>query len=177
MDLPDKTYEIIYADPPWQYKDRALAGERGAGCKYKIMDIKDIQALPVPRIAAENSVLFLWATFPLIDEALTTLAGWGFMYKTAAFVWVKLNKRQPTPFWGMGNWTRANAEVCLLGIKGNPKRVNAGVHQVIMTPREEHSKKPDEARRRIVQLLGDRPRIELFARQTAAGWDSWGDEL
>jgi N6-adenosine-specific RNA methylase IME4 len=87
------------------------------------------------------------------------------------------NKSGKGNFWGMGRWTRANAEVCLLGTKGKPKRLSAGVHSVIETPIQRHSQKPDEARIRIVKLMGDIPRIELFARETAKGWDSWGNEL
>jgi len=92
-------------------------------------------------------------------------------------VWVKRNKKSPTWFWGMGRWTRANAELCLLATHGKPKRINAGVHSVIDTPIEAHSKKPDEARKRIVKLCGDLPRIELFARQKTEGWDVWGNEI
>ena len=79
-------------------------------------------------------------------------------------------------FWGMGNWTRSNAELCLLATKGNPKRQSKSVHQIIVSPIEEHSKKPDEARKRIVELMGDVPRIELFAREHTPGWDVWGNE-
>jgi N6-adenosine-specific RNA methylase IME4 len=105
------------------------------------------------------------------------IASWGFEYKTVAFTWVKKNKKSDSWFWGMGNWTRANAEVCLLATKGKPKRISAAVHSIISTPVRKHSQKPDEARDRIVQLLGDLPRIELFAREETAGWDVWGDEI
>lgn len=101
---------------------------------------------------------------------------WGFCYKSVAFVWGKLNRKAPTLFTGMGYWTRANAEICLLATRGHPKRHNAGVHQVILSHIEEHSKKPEEARSRIVRLMGDVPRIELFARSRAPGWDVWGNE-
>ena len=114
---------------------------------------------------------------PKLNDVMEVIDYWGFKYKTVGFTWVKKNKKQDSWFWGMGNWTRANAEICLLATKGNPKRVNAGVHSVIDTPVEEHSKKPDIVRDRIVTLCGDLPRIELFARQTACGWDSWGDEI
>ena len=104
------------------------------------------------------------------------LDAWGFTYKSVAFVWVKLNRKASTLFTGMGYWTRANAEICLLATRGHPKRANAGVHQVILSHIEEHSKKPEEARSRIVRLMGDVPRIELFARSRAPGWDVWGNE-
>lgn len=98
--------------------------------------------------------LFLWATFPNLDVALETIRRWGFQYKTAAFVWVKRNRKSPSWFWGLGNWTRANAEICLLATKGKPKRVSASVHSIIDAPIGRHSEKPAEARDRIVQLAG-----------------------
>jgi len=175
--FPDKKYNIIYADPPWQYRDKALAGNRGAGCKYDVMTTQDIIKLPVQNISADDCVLFLWVTMPKLPEVFEVISSWGFDYKTAAFTWVKKNKIADSWFWGMGRWTRANAELCLLATKGNPKRQSASVHSVVATPIERHSKKPDEVKDRIVQLCGDLPRIELFARQTSVGWDSWGNEL
>ncbi len=141
------------------------------------MNIKDICNLPVKKITAPNCVLFMWMTFPTLVEGLQVLKKWGFTYKTVAFVWIKQNKKTPSLFWGLGFWTRANAEICILATKGKPKRISAKVHQVIISPIEEHSKKPDETRKRIVELLGDIPRIELFARQKVIGWDSWGNEV
>ena len=175
---PDKKYNIIYADPPWSYKDKALAGNRGAGCKYETQDAEWIKNLPVNELAADDCVLFLWITMPKLDEVFEIIESWGFKYKTCAFTWVKRNKKTRTSwFWGMGNWTRANPELCLMATKGKPKRKDAGVHSVIESPIEAHSKKPDETRDRIVKLLGDLPRIELFARNTTEGWDSWGNEI
>ena len=153
-----------------------MAGNRGAGCKYDCMHIEDIKALPISTLADDNCMLFIWITMPMLKEAFEVIEAWGFEYKTNAFTWVKQNKKSDSLFWGMGNWTRANAEVCLMGIKGKPKRVDAGVHSVVITHVEEHSKKPDEVRNRIVRLLGDIPKIELFARQEVTGWDCWGDE-
>ena len=118
----------------------------------------------------------MWATFPMLREALDLIEAWGFKYKTIAFNWVKQNKSGAGLFWGLGNWTRSNSEICLLAIKGKPKRVSAAVHSVVMTPVQRHSQKPDEVRERIVKLVGDVPRIELFARQSAPGWDCWGNE-
>ena len=141
------------------------------------MSIKDICNLSVDKIADKDCVLFMWMTFPTLVEGLKVLESWGFKYKTVAFVWIKQNKKAPSLFWGLGFWTRANAEICILATKGNPKRVSAKVHQVIISPVEEHSKKPDETRKRIVELLGDIPRIELFARQKVQDWDSWGNEV
>lgn len=175
--FPNKQYQIIYADPPWTYRDKALAGNRGSGCKYKIMDECELMRLPVDSIAADNCALFLWVTMPKLDECFPLIRGWGFEYKTVAFTWVKRNKRSDSWFWGMGRWTRSNAEVCLLAVKGRPRRVSAGVSSVVDTSIEEQSKKPGIVRERIVTLMGDVPRIELFARQKTKGWDIWGDEV
>ena len=173
-----KKYSIIYADPPWAYRTYSKKGQgRSAESHYPTMCIEDIKALPVGELAAKDCALFLWITFPCLCEALEVLTAWGFSYKTVAFVWVKQNRRNDDLFTGMGYWTRANSEICILATKGHPKRVDAGVRQVILSHIEEHSKKPDEARERIVRLMGDLPRVELFARQSPEGWDVWGNEV
>ena len=171
-----KKYNIIYADPPWSYKDKALSGNRGACCKYDVMDTFDIGKIPVKDITADDAVLFMWVTMPKLNEVLDLIKAWGFTYKTAAFVWVKQNRKSESLFWGMGRWTRANAEICLIATKGKPKRVAANVHSVVMAPVQRHSQKPAEIRDRITQLCGDLPRVELFARESAPGWDCWGNE-
>lgn len=168
-------YNIIYADPPWRYKQ--AKGKGVAENHYPTMHLKDICNLPIDAISNKDSVLFLWATFPMLKEALKVMASWGFTFKTVSFVWVKQNKSGNGYFFGLGYWTLSNAEICLLGVKGRPKRVSKKVHQLIVSPVEGHSKKPDIARNRIVELMGDLPRIELFARQRAAGWDVWGNEV
>lgn len=174
----DKKYDIIYADPPWTYKDKALSGSRGACCKYNVMTIEDISKIPVKEITNKDSVLFMWVTMPKLNECFDVIKQWGFDYKTCAFVWIKENKKSESLFWGMGRWTRANAEICLIATKGKPKRNSAKVHSVIISKIREHSRKPDETRDRIVELLGgDKTRIELFARQEVEGWDCWGDEV
>jgi N6-adenosine-specific RNA methylase IME4 len=171
-------YNIIYADPPWSYKVWSKKGMgRSAESHYPTMNKLDIQSLPIQNIAADDCVLFLWVTSPCLLEGIELIKAWGFEYKTIAFTWIKQNKKSPSLFWGMGYWTRANSELCLLATRGNPKRIDAGVHSVIMTPIEEHSKKPAEARKRIVYLMGDIPRIELFARTKTDGWDAWGNEI
>lgn len=177
--FPDRKYEIIYADPPWSYRDKINPGNRGAAFKYSTMSDREICQLPVGDLAAENCFLFLWATFPRLPLALEVIDTWGFAYRTLGFNWVKMNKVQTdTVFWGGGNYTRSNAEVCLLGIKGKPKRVSAGVHSQIISPHTgKHSEKPGLVRDRIVELCGDLPRIELFAREAVTGWDCWGNEV
>lgn len=173
-----KKYGIIYADPPWHYRVYSKKGAgRSAESHYPTMTIEEIQALPVSELADKDCALFMWITFPLLKESLSVLSAWGFKFKTIAFVWIKQNRKSDSLFWGMGYWTRANAEFCVLATKGEPKRMAKNVHQVIVSHIEEHSKKPDEARRRIVRLMGDLPRIELFARQKSAGWDVWGNEV
>ena len=159
--FPDKKYNIIYADPPWSYKDKALAGNRGAVCKYKVQEKYWINNLPVKSIADKDCSIFLWVTMPKLKECWELIEKWGFIYKTLAF----------------SSWTRENAEICLFAIKGKPKIINSGVNPIIDTPIERHSKKSDETKKRIIKLLGDLPRIELFARKKTEGWDAWGNEV
>ena len=163
-------YSIIYADPPWQYQRSKVQG--AAENHYPTMGIDELCALPVADLAAPDSALFLWATFPQLPEALRLIEAWGFRYKSVAFVWLKLNRKSPTWFYGLGYWTRGNAEICLLA-----KRYSKSVHQFIVSPVEEHSKKPDITREKIIALAGDLPRAELFARQKIPGWDAWGNEV
>lgn len=175
-DCLDK-YAIVYADPPWSYKDMALSGNRGACCKYPTQSQEWIKNLPIKDIVSNNCILFLWVTMPKLNECFEIIEKWGFQYKTVAFTWVKRNPKKLNYAWGMGRWTRANPELCLLATKGKPRRINAGVHSIIDTPREKHSKKPDIVRDKIIQLCGDLPRIELFARERVDGWDAWGNEI
>lgn len=168
-------YEIIYADPPWRYNDRKCSG----ACEnhYQTMSLNDIKSLPVERLAHKDCILFLWATFPCLTEALNVINAWGFKYKTVGFVWIKRNKKSPSYFYGLGHWTRANAEICLLATRGKPQRESKGVFQIVDTPIERHSQKPAVVRDKIIELMGDKPRIELFARQRIPGWDAWGNEI
>ena len=176
--FPDKKYNIIYADPAWSFKTYSDKGKgRSPDNHYSVMSLQDIKDLPVQDIADDNCILFIWVTFPLLKESFEVIDAWGFTYKTVGFNWVKKNKKTDSWFWGLGYWTRANAELCLLATKGTIKRQSASVHQIIDTPIERHSKKPDIVRDKIVELVGDLPRIELFARETADGWDSWGNEV
>lgn len=175
LPFPDKRYEVIYADPPWKYKDKGRHGN--AERHYKTMTLDELCKLPVKDIAADNSVLFLWTTYPMLQEAMKVISAWGFLYKSIGFQWVKLNKSGNGFFLGLGRWTRGNTEPCLLAVKGKPKRVSTGVRQLILAPLREHSRKPDEVRMRIVDLMGDdSSRIELFARTHIPGWDVWGNE-
>ena len=171
-------YKIIYADPPWSYSYTSSAhGGRSQLNHYDTMRCVEIYDLPVASICDENAVLFMWAAYPMLPEALYTMKAWGFRYKNAAFNWVKLNPKSKTPFFGMGQWTRTNSELCLLGVRGDIKRVSKSVSQIVMSEIERHSRKPQIIREKIVELIGDLPRIELFARERVAGWDAWGNEV
>ena len=176
--FPNKKYNIIYADPAWNYQTWGEdTSKRNVKLKYNTMSMEDIWNLPVCEIADDNCILFLWVTYPNLLNCIKTIEKWNFKYSTCAFSWIKKNKKADSLFLGLGYWTRANNEICLLATKGNPKRVSKGVRQVVYEPIREHSRKPDCVRERIVELCGDLPRIELFARQKVNGWDYWGNEL
>ena len=131
-------YPIIYADPPWRYSAKKVQG--AAENHYPTMSIEELCALPVAELAAKDSALFIWATFPQLPEALRLIRAWGFTYKSVAFVWLKKNRRADSWFYGLGFWTRANAEICLLATKGHPKRQAADIHQFIISPIEPTAK-------------------------------------
>ena len=182
----NKKYQIIYADPPWRFKNWSMAelakrGEKWARkngrSPYDVMDNERIYSLPIYQIADRDCILFLWATYPKLQEALETIRMWGFTFKTVAFTWVKQNRVSDGWHFGLGYWTRGNPEICLLATKGKPKRVSKFVANLVITHLQAHSEKPQEVRNRIVELMGDLPRIELFARQKVEGWDCWGNEV
>ena len=174
-----KRYDVIYADPPWSYQVWSNKGKgRSAESHYPTMQKTAIQKLPISDICQKDCVLFLWVTSPCLIEGLELIKAWGFTYKTVAFTWIKQCRKSEKIFMGMGYYMRANAEYCLLATKGKVlERKSHSVSSVIISHLEQHSKKPDETRKRIVELFGDRPRIELFARQYTDGWDVWGNEV
>jgi N6-adenosine-specific RNA methylase IME4 len=184
--FPDKKYQIIMADPPWKYW---TGGKKNQSKYYKCSSIEEISALSVKDISDDNCIFFIWVTFPILHRVFEVISAWGFEYSTCGFVWVKGKKcfdnKQSSfmpsdnleDFMGCGSWTRANTELCLIAKRGKIKRLSKSVRQIIYSPVKKHSQKPDEARDRIVQLVGDLPRIELFARQKTEGWDVWGDEV
>ena len=194
--FPDKKYNIIYADPPWRFvgwakesKDGKKSGNKSPANHYKVQSMDWIKNLPIQNISDDNCILFLWVTFPVLKDAFTVIESWGFNYSTCGFVWVKTKKSYDVKqtsflpedsfdsFWGLGYWTRANAELCLIAKKGSIERQSRSVHQLIYDPIREHSRKPDCTRDKIIELCGDLPRIELFARQRHEGWDAWGNEV
>ena len=175
----EKKYKIIYADPPWRYKTYSAKGQgRSAEIHYSTLPKKEIQTFPVARLCEKDCVLFLWVTAPCLTEGIELISVWGFTYKTVGFTWIKKCRCADKIFTGLGYYTRSNAEYCLIATKGKGlKRISRSVSSVIITHLEEHSKKPDETRERIETLYGDVPRIELFARRQADGWDCWGNEV
>lgn len=172
----NKKYQIILADPPWAYRNMGNI-QATANTQYATMNNKDICNLPIGKIAAENSILFIWATFPKIQEALNVVKAWNFEYKTVGFNWVKTNPKNGKPFFGVGWYTKSNAEVCLIGVKGKAPKISNSVSSIIIEPRKKHSQKPEEAKKRIVKFCGDIPRIELFAREKTPGWDALGFDI
>ena len=172
----DKKYSIIYADPPWKYKDVKGNNPKMGGITYPVMELEEIKQLPIPNICNKDCALFLWVTMPMLQEGLEVIKNWGFKYRTCGFTWVKQNPSGNGIYSGLGHWTNGNAELCLFAKKGTPHRIEKNVKQIILSPRQRHSEKPAETRDRIVELLGDLPRIELYARQHVEGWDCWGNE-
>jgi len=175
-------FDIILIDLPHAYSDKALAGDRGAGCKYPTLTLNEANALPINDVAADNAMLFFWGTWPLIEQHFETIKAYGFKFKTIGFSWTKSNPKSGTPFIGMGSYTRSNNEFCLLALKGKVKPsewiVDRSVSSAIVSPRLSHSEKPPEAIERIERLVGpDRSKLELFARSTREGWTSLGNEL
>jgi N6-adenosine-specific RNA methylase IME4 len=179
-------YKVIYADPPWTFATYSRKGKgRSPEAYYDCMTLADIRALPVSDWAADHCVLLLWTTDPLLEKAFEVIRAWGFTYKTVGFYWAKLRKPEPLYndrnfFTGLGFWTRANPELCLLATRGKPHRCSANVRKLIVSPRREHSRKPDEVYERI-EALCEGPYLEMFARFSRSGfsrpgWDVWGDE-
>jgi N6-adenosine-specific RNA methylase IME4 len=181
--LPTGPFSLIAADPPWKFKafsDKGL--DRSAERHYPTMKLADIKALPVSDIAAKDCHLFLWTTGPHMPQALEVMKSWGFKYSGIGFVWIKLNKGAPA-FWmnerdfftGMGYTTRKNAEICLLGRRGSPKRLRKDIHELIIAPRREHSRKPAQFHERAEQYAPG-PYLEMFSREPRPNWTAWGND-
>jgi N6-adenosine-specific RNA methylase IME4 len=182
--LPRKHYGAILADPPWRFEAWSGKGTaRAAENHYRTMTIDEICDMPLADLATDDCVLFLWCCWPTLFDAMKLIDSWGFSYKTCAFSWMKAHAGQIELFQdeietivGLGYWTRANSEPCLLATRGKPRRLNADVRQGIIAPRREHSRKPDCIHERIERLVAG-PYLELFARQRRPGWDCWGNEI
>lgn len=178
--LEPGAYGCIAADPPWHFKVRSSKGE-GRSPEYDVMSDDDIAALPVADLALPDAVLLLWATNPMLPQAIATMERWGFAYKTIGFCWAKttsasLPNQVPKYHMGLGYWSRSNVELCLLGVRGRPQRVGRGVRQLIVSPVREHSRKP-ELFYESAQALVRGPYVELFARTRRAGWSVWGNQV
>ena len=180
-----KRYNTIYADPPWRFNNFSVKGEgRNAIPHYDCLTIQQLKKIDIQRHTNKDCALFLWVTDPLLDQGLELINEWGFKFKTVAFYWIKTNKKSDLKklnvekdfFTGLGYWTRANCEQCLLATRGNPKRYGKDVRRLIITKRREHSRKPDEIYERIERLVSG-PYLELFSRKTKKNWDSWGDQV
>lgn len=180
-----KKYGAILIDPPWGFKTwsgpEKKVASRGTVAPYKTMEMGEIAALPLAAMAAENCALFCWIVWPTLPDALGIIKAWGFEYKTCGFTWLKAD---PYRLWaleedvrmGLGYWTRANSEVCLLATRGKPRRKSTSIRQGIIEPIRQHSRKPDCIYERIEALV-EGPYLEMFARQKYPGWDSWGNEV
>ena len=183
-DLKRNNYGAIVADPPWSFDvwDKDTGSGRSPSAHYSTASWEELESLPVAALAAPDCALFIWVCWPSLPAALRVISAWSFQYKTCAFDWCKADNTQPNFFIeelpvqiGMGYWTRANSEPCLLATRGKPKRLNADVRQGIVAPRREHSRKPDGIHERIERLVAG-PYCELFGRQKRTGWDVWGNE-
>lgn len=198
-----KKYQIIYADPAWSFNNKNTGGSMisGADAHYKTMSVAEMAKLPISDMTAENCVLFMWWVGSQPKEAIRLAEAWGFTIKTmTGFNWVKTTKVKILPesitnvlqpiikkfgltlilsklFFGMGFWTRAGSECCLIAVKGKPKRINASIRSVVMAENEKHSKKPNIFRKEIIRLMGNLPRVELFAREQLEGFDVFGNEV
>jgi N6-adenosine-specific RNA methylase IME4 len=179
-------FSVILADPPWRFApmgiDPSVVADRYKGrsaeSHYDTMGSQELTSLPVASIAGNPSVLFLWTTSPFLSHAICTMSAWGFRYKTVAFAWIKQNKAGTDWASGMGWYTLSNVELCILGTKGATlKRQCRNVRQLVVAPRREHSRKPDEVRARIERMYGPVPKVELFARERADGWTCLGNEV
>ncbi|HEY0329624.1 MAG TPA: MT-A70 family methyltransferase [Rhodopseudomonas sp.] len=179
-------FPLIYADPAWTFETYSDEGkDRSPEQHYDCMSLDAIKAMPVADLAADDCACLLWACDPLLDKAFEVLTAWDFTFKTVGFYYIKVG-RGLRPDTGMGYWTRANPEICLLGTRGKPSRLSKGVQRlilelsfedkVVLAPRAAHSEKPHEVYSRIEKLLPG-PYLELFARHARAGWHQWGNEV
>lgn len=179
--LPRGHFRCIAADPPWRYLTWSKKGMgRSPERHYRTMTIDEIKALPVADVAAKDCVLLIWCVNPMLDVGIEVMRAWGFQFKTVGFCWAKMTPRSapwmPKYHFGMGHWSRANVEVCLLGTRGKPQRQSKSVRQLIVAPVREHSRKPDEFLPSVEQLVPG-PYLEMFSRSNRPGWTTVGDEV
>lgn len=174
--LPQGSFATIASDPPWSFATRSAKGMgRSAEQHYGCMSLDEIKALPVASLAAKDACLLMWVTDPFLAHGLDVIKAWGFTFKTVGFYWTKRNA-DGSPFTGMGYYTRANPEMCLLATRGQPKRQSKSVRRWIDSQRREHSRKPDEFFARTEALMPG-PYLEMFARESRPNWSSWGNDV
>ena len=176
-EVKEKKYQIIYADPAWQYKSKECLAKKSIlngklNTHYSTMSMNDLKKLPVGGVSDDNCLLFLWVVSPMLDECIDVLKSWGFKYSTIGFIW---HKQKTNP----GSYTMSECEICLIGKKGNipTPRGLRNIRQFLSESKTKHSSKPEEIRNRITQMFPTQNKIELFARQKVEGWDSWGNEV
>jgi len=183
LKFPDKKYNIIYADPPWQFSSPKFRNRgRGFGNRvedrYSTLSHTELSALPLESISKKDCILFMWVVDSHLEKALEVMKNWGFRYSTIGFMRVKKTNKNNYCY-NYGTYTLKSTEICLIGIKGKLKNIKKSnnVKSLVFAERTIHSKKPEDVRKRIEDLCLDLPRIELFARQKTSGWDAWGDEV
>jgi N6-adenosine-specific RNA methylase IME4 len=161
----------LYVDPPWDYRNRRTGGSMSSGAvqQYTTLSTAALCALPVERVTAPNAVLWLWATGPMLPDALTVLVAWGFTYKTI-IPWQKTGR------WGMGFWIRQQYEFLLLGVRGTVRPLRIQRPNVFAVAPTGHSRKPGEFRA-LIEQYSPSPWLELFATVPAPGWTQWGHAL
>ena len=172
-----KKYEIIYADPAWQYKTKESLAKKSIlngkiNSHYETMTIADLERLPMDSISDKNCMLFMWVVSPMLDDGIDLMKKWGFKYSTIAFIW---HKQRTNP----GHYTMSECEICIVGRRGKipTPRGARNVKQFLSEKRTRHSAKPNEIRNRIFQMFPTQNKIELFAREKHDGWDVWGNEV
>lgn len=176
MMLPPGLYSLILADPPWRFATRSDKGlSKSPQAHYDCMSLDDIKALPVAEIAAPDCLLMMWATAPMLPQALEVMTAWGFAFKTMG-AWAKQSKTGRKWAFGTGYILRSASEPFIIGTRGNPKTATKSIRNLIVAPVREHSRKPDCARTNLEQMIPTGRRLEMFARESAEGWDAWGNE-
>jgi N6-adenosine-specific RNA methylase IME4 len=169
-------YGVILSDPPWYFKNFSTKGEeKNPVAHYDCMDLAAIKALPVSQLARPDAVCVMWATAPMLPQAIATMAAWGFVFKSAG-AWAKQSSTGEKWAFGTGYCYRSAAEFWLLGTLGTPRQKIRNVRNLIVAPVREHSRKPDKMRSDI-ESLWDGPYVELFAREKAPGWDAFGNQV
>ena len=176
--MRNKKYQIIYADPPWQFTNKKTGGSMASGAanQYTVTSTEDLKQLDIESLCADDCVLIMWYVGAMPQDAIDLVNSWGFTLKNMnGFVWRKLTVKL-LDFFGMGFWTRAGSESAIIATRGKPKPASRSVRAVHSCVAGKHSQKPDKFRKLAVELCGDVPRLEMFAREAHEGWDVFGNE-